>query len=83
MLRPDFAVGQVLIAAARASNQSGPNVRSNKYNLQSRSRHLAGPRTNVVQNGRSARMAPIRGRFVDDFHNLFHSFCEDPANDRR
>jgi hypothetical protein len=40
-------------------------------------------RTNVVQSGQSAGMMRIRGRYADDFHNLFHSFCEDPAIARR
>ena len=73
------AVGQVRVAGARAFESIGPNLRSTKYNLQSRSRHVRAPRTNVVQSGPSAGMMRIRGRFANDFHNLFHSFCEDPV----
>jgi hypothetical protein len=36
-----------------------------------------------VQSGPSAGMTRIRGRFANDFHNLFHSFCEDPVTARR
>jgi hypothetical protein len=37
----------------------------------------------MVQSGPGAGMTRIRGRFGNDFHNLFHSFCEDPARARR
>ena len=68
---------------ATARESTGLEHPLTKYNLQSRSRHASEPRTNVVQSGQSAGLARIRGCFANDFHNLFHSFCEDPAIARR
>jgi hypothetical protein len=68
---------------AQSDQSPDAQVRSTKYNLQSRSRHETPPRTIMVQSGPSAGMTRIRGRFGNDFHNLFHSFCEDPARARR
>jgi hypothetical protein len=56
-------------------------VRWNKYNLQSRARHVP-VRTNLVQTGRRAALTRIDGRFSGDFHNVFHRICEDPGTRR-
>ena len=77
-------VGRSDTFAARLLDAPGNHalgIRSTKYNLPSRTHRTR--RTIVVQTGRSADLTRIRGLFASDFHNLFHSFCEDPANARR